>query len=100
MICKLQNMNTNPDVSLWISDFLSNGYRELKLCNPVQTMWNRTQVLNGACHHYYLHYTPVNWTPAVILAQIVKYAGDTLLTGFISNDDENSYRDEVTRLVN
>ena len=31
---------------------------------------------------------------------IVKYADDTSVTGFVSNDDETAYRDEVTRFVN
>ena len=31
---------------------------------------------------------------------MVKFADDTTVSGFISNNDENDYRDEFTRLVN
>ena len=99
LIFKLQNMNTHPyvhrSVILCLQVTQSQSY-----AIPFKRCGIQHRCSTGLCSvtNYFVYTSDLNCSSNS--CSIVKCADDTSLTGFISNDDANSYRDGVTRFVN
>ena len=102
LIKKLHNMNVNPQISLWINQFLLNRTQRVKLMDSVSDV---IQISTGAPQGcvlspvlFSLYTSDYRSNDASCL--MIKYADDTSLTGKISLNDETQYRKEICEFVN
>ena len=95
---KLKNLGLSTSLCSWILDFLSNRPQNVRIGSLTST----TTILNtGAPQGCVL--SPALFTqdcsPIYSSNTIVKFADDTTVVGFISNNDETHYRQEVQHLT-
>ena len=101
LITKLSDLGINTSLCNWVLDFLTNRPQSVRLENHTSsTLILNTGIPQGCVLSPFLYSLFTNdCTPVHGSNTIIKFADDTTVVGFISNNDELAYREEVRHLA-
>ena len=102
LLHKLQNLNVNPHLSLWINDFLFQRSQRVRVSG---VSYDVTHLSTGVPQGCVLSPLLFSLFTSDFKVQndsciLIKYADDTVLTGLIANNNELVYRNKIDLFVN
>ncbi|KAM3873452.1 C-C chemokine receptor type 5-like [Diretmus argenteus] len=100
LITKLHDFGIDPSLCNWVLDFLTNRPQSVRLDNHTSSTLTLNTGVPQGCVLSPLLYSLFTYDcrPVHGTNTIIKFADDTAVIGFISNNDESAYREEVQHL--